>query len=322
MKSYFIINPAAGDGSKVNELKERIMRESDGFDVEIYITKSKEDTARFVKNICDTVSGDLRFYACGGDGTLNDVLNGLVGCERASLGVVPIGTGNDFCRNFTDCGDFKSVKDQLNGTTTRCDIIKYSGIADGKYTERYAVNMFNIGFDCNVVDKTQAIKKYAKGSAAYLLSVMIILIKKKGANLKIEADGKIVHNGPLLLTTVANGSFCGGGIMSNPKAVISDGLLDVNIVKNVSRAKFIKLFPKYKKGTHYNIKNAEKIIRRLTCKKLTLTPNGENMRICADGEIFCAKAISFESQKNAVSFIVPQKILNAGLTKSAEYATI
>ena len=78
--------------------------------------------------------------------------------------------------------------------------------------------MFNIGFDCNVADMTAKMKKkpLISGSMAYLFSIFAILIKKKGANLKIELDDIVKYEGPLLLTSLANGCFCGGGIKSNP----------------------------------------------------------------------------------------------------------
>ena len=122
--------------------------------------------------------------------------------------------------------------------------------------------MFNIGFDCNVVDLTARLKTYPllKGSIAYLAAVAGILIKKKGANLKIEIDGETVHEGPLLLTAIANGSFCGGGVKSSPKASLNDGLIDANIIYNVTRREFIRKFPAYSKGTHFQLPDIDKIL--------------------------------------------------------------
>ena len=163
MKTYFIINPAAGQGNRIKELEAEILMaaKTNNADIQMYFTKSPGDARDFVKKICEETS-DTRFIACGGDGTLSEVLNGAIGFDRAQIGVYPIGTGNDFCRNFKTNGDFLSVEAQLNGETVSCDAIKYSFFSDGKEKTGYCANMFNIGFDCNVADLTAKMKKKPK----------------------------------------------------------------------------------------------------------------------------------------------------------------
>ena len=141
---------------------------------------------------------------------------------------------------------------------------------------------------------------------AYLAAVMGVLVKKKGANLKVEMDGEELSNGPILLCAIANGSFCGGGIKSSPIASIHDGVLDINIVKNVSRATFIKLFPKYSKGTHMEIDGLEKIYTFRQNKSVTITPLEGTMRVCVDGEIVNTEKIEIEVMPDAANVIVPK----------------
>ena len=82
----------------------------------------------------------LRFYACGGDGTLGEVVNGAAGQVNAEVGLIPIGTGNDFVRNFADAGDFFDIEAQVMGEARAIDLIKCN--------DRYGINVVNVGFDC------------------------------------------------------------------------------------------------------------------------------------------------------------------------------
>ena len=307
MKTIFILNPGAGKHKDISKTEQRIKEVCSkiGVSADTYITKCPDDGRKFVKDYC-AQHGKARFIACGGDGTLAEVVNGACGCEGAEIGVMPMGTGNDFCRNFPKECNFSDIEAQLKGKTTKCDVIKYTGDTGAT---GYGVNMFNIGFDCNVADMTAVMKTkpFVSGSLAYFLSIFAILVRKKGANLAIEMDGKLIHKGPLLLTSIANGSFCGGGVKSNPLACINDGMMDVNVVYNVSRTTFLSKLPYYMKGTHVGLKNIEKIISGHKCRKMTVTPLEGKMRLCADGEIYDAGKIEFEVMRDALNFVLPVK---------------
>ena len=311
MENVFVVNPKAGRGIDAADYSAYIEKEAEkcGQSAQIYVTKSVGDGERFVREFAEKSDGrEIRIYSCGGDGTFNEVINGGIGYPNISFGIIPIGTGNDFCRNFSDCGDFLSVEEQLFGEEVLCDTIKYSGTVNGNYVEKYCANMFNIGFDANVCDMAAKLKKYSltRGSFAYTLSSFMILVKKKGASLKIESDGKTVYDGRLLLTSIANGSFCGGGIKSNPYANVSNGKVNVNVIKNISRTKFLSIFPKYTKGIHMNTKNIEKTIFNFNCEKLTVTPVTKTMKLCVDGEIYEAEKMEFETVPQSIKIIVPK----------------
>ncbi len=320
MKTVFIINPKAGQGGNIEKITKRISEAANSIkaEIEIYVTKAVGDARCFVKEFCEK-HGAARFIAFGGDGTLNEVLNGAIDCEDAEIGVVPCGTGNDFCRNFCNDTSFSDIASQITSKSVKCDAIKYSTTVKNGEKSGYCINMFNIGFDCNVADMTQEMKQkpLISGSVAYFFSILATLIKKKGADLAIELDGKEVYNGPLLLTSVANGSFCGGGIKSNPLACVQDGLINVNIVKNVPRRAFVTLLPLYMKGTFLEKKGIEKIISSVKCKRMTIIPNkNEVIRICCDGEISDAGKTEFEIVHNAFNFVVPQKLVERDKTKT------
>ena len=315
MRTIFVINPKAGKGKGIDKLVEkiRIASEKTGIKADIYMTKAVGDGEAFADLIGKETAASsetVRLIACGGDGTLNEVLNGAIIYENLTVGVVPIGTGNDFCRNFPDEGDFMDIEAQLTGKVIKCDAIRYSGVMEGKKQTRYCANMFNIGFDCNVVDLTAKLKKYPliSGSFAYLMGVAITYIKKKGAKLRVELDGKVIENGPLLLTAIANGGFCGGGVHSSPYASVTDGIMDVNVIFNVGRVDFMKKFPYYAKGTHMELSDIYHIIYAGTCRKAKVTPLDGTMRLCTDGEIVDAGAIDFEVVPEAFNLLLPAEL--------------
>lgn len=308
MKTVFIINPESGLGKKVDEFISSIKAtiEKTGADAGFYITKAIGDAKTYVHDYCED-NGPARFIACGGDGTINEVLNGAIGFSGAEIGVIPMGTGNDFCRNFRGC-DFKNIEKQINSPSKKCDAIKYSTQYRDTKKEGYCVNMFNIGFDCNVADGAADMKKkpFISGSMAYFLSILVTLIKKKCTELKIEIDGEEVHNGKVLLTSVANGSYCGGGIKSNPLASVTDGLININIIKNISRVRFISLLPSYMKGKVLENRMAKGFVVSPKGKRITVTPDMIETRICVDGEIISAGKTEFEIVHNAFNFVLPQ----------------
>ena len=311
MKTVFVVNPKAGQGRNVESFIEKIkfVAEKNGIDATIYLTKAIGDATKFVRNYCET-HGAARFIACGGDGTLGEVVNGAIEYENCEVGVIPIGTGNDFCRNFVQEYSFSDIEAQLLGYTTKCDAIRYISNVNGVLKTGYCVNMFNIGFDCNVADLTADIKRkpFVSGSLAYFVSIFLTLVKKKCARLKIELDSKLQHDGKLLLTSIANGSYCGGGVKSNPGASTNDGYINVNIINNVSRLRFISLLPYYMKGTHSELKGIEHIISTQKCRKVTITPYNQNIRLCVDGEIIDAGKTDFEIVHNAFNFVLPTKM--------------
>ncbi len=306
MKTIFVINPRAGQGknieSFVSQVKETALKT--GKDVFIYMTKAVGDAKRFVKEYCEN-NGAARFISCGGDGTLNEVANAALGFDGAEVGVVPLGTGNDFVRNFG--ADFKNIEYQITGESVKCDIIKYTTELSGEQKEGYCVNMFNIGFDANVASLASKLKEkpFISGSFAYFGSIIINLIKKKGANIKIEIDGEEVGKGEFLLSSVANGCYCGGGILSNPLADICDGRININIIRNVSRLKFIGLLPLYMKGTFLEKKGIEKIISSVKCRKVMIEPLEGKIEMSCDGEIITAGKTNFEILEKKLSFVVP-----------------
>lgn len=312
-RNIFLVNPKAGQGDGNDKFIEKVREIAKMLDLpaEFHKTTGIGEATHYVDRIASESSESIRFFACGGDGTLNEVINGAFGHDNAIVGCIPIGTGNDFVRNFPEAGDFMDITAQLRGKPMTIDLMHYMGTYEGEAFEGYCDNMFNIGFDCNVVDMAAQLKTkpLISGSFAYLLGVAIILIKMKGANLKIELDGKLTHDGPLLLTTIANGCFCGGGVMSNPHARLDDGHFDAQIVQQMRRGQFLRLFPKYSKGVHLTssmvVKN--QLISYYDVNEMKITANGNPFRVSIDGEIIPLDEMKIDMAPKSCNFSVPSK---------------
>jgi diacylglycerol kinase (ATP) len=311
MKNYFIINPNAGRKRKKAALLGRIEQAAaqTGLECEVYFTRSMSDGENFVRKTCNENPDEIfRFFGCGGDGTLNEVVNGICGFDNAVAGNVPLGTGNDFARAFGSLKNFADIKAQLLGNIREVDLIRCTYELDGQRIVRYCDNMINIGFDSNVVAKAAEIRKggIVTGSAAYLLGVGVILIGKKGADLRIELDNGYVHDGPLLLTAAANGRYCGGGVQSSPESLVDDGMIEVSVIKEISRSKFISLYPSYSKGTHIDRLTAEGILDYHSVRRLKITSNTGTMKVSNDGEIISPHSLELEVVPKAIKFSVPE----------------
>ena len=303
MKYIFLTNPAAGKKNSCDELCAAIdaVLAKEELSYEIYRTTSAGDATRFVKEKCEsnTQNEELCFFACGGDGTLNEVVSGAVGYPFACVGLIPKGTGNDFVRNFTSKERFFDIGAQIKGLSVTVDLLACN--------DRYAVNMIKIGFDCEVVKKMVQIKRspLVPSKLAYIFGLVFTLIRKPGVHTKVSFNGSEYTEHDLLLTTMANGCFCGGGFHSNPRASLTDGNIDSLLINNVSRIKFLSLVSSYKKGTHLVPKN-DSILSAHTCTSLDMIFDGVQS-ISIDGELHDVDGkLHVEALRGALRFIVPQ----------------
>lgn len=299
MEHIFIINPSAGQG-KAKKLIPAIEKalEGTGYAYSIYTTKAPGDAERFVRETCEA-GKMVRFYVCGGDGSFHEAVNGAKGFPQAEIGLIPVGTGNDFVRNFGKKSDFMDILSQVEGESISCDAIDIN--------DRYVVNMVNIGFDCEVVVKAAEWKKkpLISGPLAYIMGIITMFAKPMGNRMSFRwADGTTMA-GKFLLCTIANGSFCGGGFCSSPEAALDDGMMDVGIVKMLSRRKFIGILPKYKTGTYLETKLGQEKVLYEKYSKLELAVS-KPTNISIDGEISQFTYLKAEILPRAFRFIVPK----------------
>ena len=269
---------------------------------------------------CEKNPGEaMRFYACGGDGTLYEVINGAVGYPTAEVAVVPSGTGNDFIKAFSSPEFFSDIKRQLLGKPERLDLIRYNN--------KYCINVLNIGFDCDVVQKVSEIKRSAlvPSKLAYLFSVANVFTKTFGKSFKVLIDDRELIEHEFMLLALANANYYGDGFKVAPDALLDDGYMNLCLVDKVSRAEFIKLVAKYKVGHHVN-ENGESLypfIRYQKCKKV-LIESYKPLGVCADGEISPYKTVQIEIAPAAVAFSIPKGVRCLSLSGKAEkeYTTV
>lgn len=314
MKYAFIVNPASGQGKHDNSLIpqiEDLIKGNPNRDIKLYSTRGEKDATVLADMIAKEANEDVVVFACGGDGTIQEVANGLYGHDNAILGVVPVGSGNDFIRELGkqkhNTADYLKLYNIFDGMITKVDLIKMSWIEGGEEHSRYITNGINIGFDGNTAILAHDLKRLplVSGTGSYLLAVATNLAAKKGQKLRITADGQNFHTGELLLATAANGGFCGGGVQSCPNADMSDGLIELLAIKDMTRKKFVQLFPKYKAGKIFSIRGVEDFAAYKQAKNILIEPMlGPTMKFVADGEIYETGALRIDVVPKALRVLV------------------
>lgn len=287
-RTLHILNANAGKG-KAEKIKATL---EDG---SFYMSSSPEDSAEFIANACKE-DPDTCFCVYGGDGTVFRAVNALMqnSCnERASLKIVPVGSGNDFVKSF----DGKSGEIAV-------DVMKFN--------DKYAVNVINMGFDCGVVRRASKYKKnpLVSGKFSYILGVVSELMHKKSMDVKIELTyedntTELIEQKALLIA-VANGMWYGGGFKAAPASQSDDGLLDVIIINDVSAMKFISAVGAYKKGKHIDVENLvvnEKYKDILSFKRCKAIKIKGCKSVCADGEIFEENEVEISVLPKALNYI-------------------
>ena len=304
MKYRFVLNPAAGKGEGVEALRKEIetrCREA-AVDFEVYLTRGVGDAADYVRRtVAEDPASEYRFFACGGDGTLCEAVNGAVGSgrsENVSVGLIPSGTGNDFVRNFLGQERFFDISAQLNAEAAPIDLIRCNDL--------YAVNMVNVGFDCEVVVKTAGLKKkkLIPSKVAYIAGLVLTLIRKPGVRGRLSRDGGAPEERRYLLNTYANGAFCGGGFHSNPESRLQDGKIDGLWVNNVSRTRFLSIVGKYKKGEHLR-PQYRRILSHEKVERVDMVFEKET-NISVDGEVVRAKELHLSICPGLLNFLIPK----------------
>lgn len=290
MSMLFILNPVAGKGkaSTLKPIIEKICKD-ENVEFQMKETSSPGDGTKIARWAAG--EGYKRIISVGGDGTLNEVLNGIVGSD-AALGIIPGGSGNDFIRSINKSRDIeKIILDTIKGEVRKIDL----GVCNNKYF----INVGSAGLDAEVVIRTEKAKRFFSGSAAYIAAVLYTIFTYRGWNMKIQIDDKSFES-KTLLTAIANGKYYGGGMMPAPEAKIDDGYFDVCHVGHMSKLKMFILFPKYMKGKHASIEEVT-FYRGQTVKITCDVPVAVNL----DGEIIKSREMEFKILKNGVNIIFP-----------------
>ena len=300
MKHIFILNPAAGKENAKKALEEQLKNVYSNVDYEIYETRGRGDAIAYIKQYCESNKDTVRFYACGGDGTLNEVVNGAVGYPQASVGCIPCGSGNDFVKYYGGKDKFFDLAAQLEATEEEIDLVRVG--------DRYAINAAHFGFDSCVASVMTSVrrKKLIGGKNAYTTGIVVALLKAMRNKCKVWADGELLNpNGKILLCTLANGQYVGGSFRCAPRSVNNDGLLEVCLVTPVSLFKFLSLMNYYKAGTHLNNPKFERFLRYCRADRIEVEAP-DNFVYLMDGELITCGKFTVEAIHRAIRFAVPK----------------
>ncbi len=305
MRYVFYVNPAAGKGDSqegiINSIKNYFADKAEEF--KIHITKAIGDAKAQARREAET-GDDIRMFACGGEGTVFEVLNGIVGYKNVELGVIPCGSANDFLKFFESRDSFLDIAEQIDGESMEIDLIKAG--------DKYCLNGCSVGMDAVVARDMSIFKKWplVSGSLAYNLAIVKTFLGKLGITADISVDGEPPQRKNCLFAVIANAPYYGGGYKGAPEAVPFDNKLDFTLVDKISKLKILKFLGLYKKGEHKKLD----CCTLKNCTSMEFTAE-KPIPVNLDGEIIESTNMKFELVKGAVKFVLPKGIANKLLIK-------
>lgn len=301
MRHIFIINPAAGkkDGrQRVYAMAEALKKNHD-LDIECMLTKSRGHAMMLTRAIAET-GENVRFYACGGDGTVNEIANGIAGFPNAAMTCIPIGTGNDFLKNFGKDALplFLDAENLWNGDVTPLDLIDCNG--------KYCLTIACTGIDARIAESVHdfGASPMLTGRGSYLASVADnFLFRKIGRRWRVTLDNEVIE-GDFALVSMCNGRYYGGGSTPVPEARMTDGILHTVLVRNISKARFAMLFSDYSAGNYQKL--PRDVVRVSTAKVVRIEALEGDLTTCLDGESMHAQCVTLKLADKKVNFFAPK----------------
>ncbi len=306
MKHLFIINPAAGSRNRTRESSQIIHKvcRSRGLDYEIRVSTAPGECTRIAREAAKT-GEEYRIYACGGDGTLNEVVGGVAGFDNVAITVYSGGSGNDFAKLFDDPKAFFDLHRLMDAEEVTFDLIRCN--------DDISLNICSVGLDARIGTDVSNYKRLPllHGFRAYAASTVVNVVKGIAEHYVVEVNGE-TYDDEFTFVCVCNGRYYGGGFNPIPEADPTDGKLDILLVKKVSRAQVPLIIGKYKDGRYKELSHIARYIQadsiKVTCDKPTA--------INVDGELRTATEVEMKIAKEKVRFFYPK-----GLTWQAKEAT-
>ncbi len=308
-RHLFVLNPASG----VKDLTKKLIQHINGLNhtepYDIYVTDApgaaERECAEYLRNHTDEF---VRVYSCGGDGTLSEVANGVYrsGNKNCAVGIVPIGSGNDFVRSFDIAPErFRSFPALMNGDILDVDLLL---ARDTEGSEKVSLNIVSVGFDAATAKGQKDFKKLplVSGGMAYKMSLVKCLFTKMKNYFTVLVDGETMGKagtGPYLFAIAANGKFYGGGFKAAPFSDLRDGMIDFIRVDTVSLPKFISIVGKFRKGEY--IHQYKQFVSYKQCKKMQIISD-ETVDLNLDGEIYPMRNPIIEVLPRAINLIIPK----------------
>jgi len=301
-KIFVILNPWAGRGTagrRQPELEAGLKQT--GAEYAIVTTHARGGATELAWQAVER--GYERIVAVGGDGTINEVVNGIKGAEaslgrRARLGIIPLGTGSDFIKVFdgVEANDIAGGVQRAAGDRLRSVDLGQAQVGDDQ--PRYFINALGVGLDAQVAAESLKLTKL-KGLAVYLVAIIRALANYKAHPMSVEYDGTRIHR-RLLFASIANGRCQGGGFWLTPDALIDDGLLDLCLVDKMRLDEIIRHIPKVMEGTHGQLKQ----VRMSRARDITVVSSAP-IPVATDGEVLStnARSIRVETLPGAIEIL-------------------
>ena len=303
MKHLFIINPAAGSRNRTDEYSQVIHKvcRARKLSYEIRVSTAPGEIARIAREAAQT-DQELRIYACGGDGTLNEVVAGVAGFSNVAVTVFSGGSGNDFVKIFDDPRAFFDLHRLMDTEEATFDLIRCN--------DDLALNICSVGLDARIGTDVSRYKRLPllQGFRAYAASAVVNVVKGIAEHYVVEIDGER-FDGDYTFVCVCNGRYYGGGFNPIPEADPGDGLLDVLVVDKVTRAQVPGLIGKYKDGRYKEIGHVAHYLKTDRVRILCDKPSP----ISLDGELRMAQQIEMSVAREKIRFFYPK-----GLTWKAK----
>ena len=296
MKHLFIINPAAGSYNRTDDYSEVIHKvcRARNLSYEVRVSTAPGECTRIAREAAQT-GEELRIYACGGDGTLNEVVAGAAGYDNAAVTVYSGGSGNDFVKLFDEPKAFFDLNRLMDADEVSFDLIRCN--------DDIALNICSVGLDARIGTDVSRYKRLPllHGFRAYAASTVVNVVKGISEHYVVEINGERIDDEQTFIC-VCNGRFYGGGFNPVPEADPTDGMLDVLLVKKVSRAQVPLIIGKYKDGRYKELSDVARYIKtdsiKITCDK----PTPVNL----DGELRMAKTVEMSVAKEKIRFFYPK----------------
>ena len=296
MKHLFIINPAAGSRNRTDDYSKVIHKicKARNLSYEIRVSTAPGECTRIAREACLT-GQELRLYACGGDGTLNEVVAGVAGFPNAAVTVFSGGSGNDFVKLFDDPKAFFDLHRLLDADEVSFDLIRCN--------DDVSLNICSVGLDARIGTDVSNYKRIPllHGFRAYVASTVVNVVKGIAEHYTVEVGGETI-DGAFTMICACNGRFYGGGFNPVPTADPTDGKMDVLLVNKVSRSQVPLVVGKYKDGRYQELSD---LIRHLRTDSITIhcdKPTPINL----DGELRMYKDVKLSIAEEKIRFFYPK----------------
>lgn len=306
-KYLIVLNPNSGKKQGEKEwLKISALLKMQKIDYDIFFTKYSKHAIKIVRDKINQL-GYKKIIAIGGDGTINEVVNGIFlqnkfNTSDITLGVITIGTGNDWGKMFNLPKDNDSLVNIIcSGNTFVQDVGKVHYYIGNKKSSRYFINAAGLGFDAIVAAKTNKQKEKGSSNAfSYFKSLISSLYKYKPIPVNISTQKRELHNGNLFTLSVAIGKYTGGGMQQTPNAISDDGLFDLMLIENITKTKIIRKVSKLFNGKINDISE----VRSLQTDQLHIESNSK-LLLEVDGENIGHAPFEFELIPKSLQIFVP-----------------